>query len=374
MDDRDRIAGQVDRPEVPDRFRPGTYDYDLPPELIAQEPSPYRDMSRLLLIDRRTGRIGRHLFRDIVDLLSPSDLLVMNETRVVPAALHGTKNTGGRVELLVIDPAAPRRTGNPDEPAMRLCMLKSSKPVREGARIVVGPGVELVVVEARSSGRAMVRFPVSESGFMAFLDAQGMPPLPPYIRREGRIKTRDSERYQTVYARVAGSVAAPTAGLHFTPEVLAALDGRGIESARILLHVGPGTFTPIREEDSRLHRMESEYYEIPHDSARTITRAVQDKRRIVAVGTTTVRALESAATPHGELEPGRGWTDLFITPGYGFRVVGGLVTNFHLPRSTLLMLTCAFGGTEHVLAAYRKATELGYRFYSYGDVSVIIDV
>ncbi|MEW6351740.1 MAG: tRNA preQ1(34) S-adenosylmethionine ribosyltransferase-isomerase QueA [Thermodesulfobacteriota bacterium] len=365
---------RVDSPEVPDGCRLSAYEYELPAELIAQAPSPCRDMSRLLLIDRKSGRIRHHRFREIADLLSPSDLLVMNETRVVPAALHGIKTTGGRVELLVIDPAAPDKRGNPEEPAVRLCMVKSSKPVREGARIVMGPGVELSVEETRDSGRAVVRFPVPETEFGAFLATHGVPPLPPYIKRDGRIKTRDSERYQTIYSRVPGSVAAPTAGLHFTPEVLDALDRRGIESTRILLHVGPGTFTPIREEDTRQHRMEPEYYEIPAAAARTIARAARDHRRIVAVGTTTVRALETAAKIHGEVEPSQGWTDLFITPGYRFQVVGGLVTNFHLPRSTLLMLTCAFGGTEHVLDAYAKATQLGYRFYSYGDVTVIIDV
>ncbi len=400
--------------EIPDPCRLSTYDYHLPGELVANEPSQRRDHSRLLLIHRLTGKTKHLRFTELADILRPTDLLVINETKVVPAALFGTKATGGRVELLVLDPAAPdkgpgchiaapgcspdcgtgpsaglfrpdhgRLESQPhsiqpseatgDRPACRVCMVKSSKPLKCGAGIRLEGGAELVVEEALGAGRALIRFPAVESEFLAFLEQNGLPPLPPYISRKDRVLTQDLERYQTVYCRAPGSVAAPTAGLHFTRELMDRLGGRGIEIARVLLHVGAGTFTPVRDEDIRLHNMQPEYYEITEHAAEAVSKAVGEGRRVVAVGTTTVRVLEGTADGTGQLKPGRGWTNLFITPGYSFKLVGGLVTNFHLPKSTLLMLTCAFGGTGQVLNAYEEAAGFGYLFYSYGDVCVIID-
>jgi S-adenosylmethionine:tRNA ribosyltransferase-isomerase len=233
-------------------------------------------------------------------------------------------------------------------------------------------GPELTAEDTIAPGRVRIVFPVPEKSFLDFLETYGSPPLPPYISTANRNRDRDRSRYQTVYARIAGSVAAPTAGLHFTEELLHDLSLKGIETARILLHVGPGTFIPVRDEDVRAHRMEPEFYEIPDQAARTIQRARDEKRRVIAVGTTTVRALESAAA-HGKLAPGRGETNLFIKPGYSFKVIDGLVTNFHLPGSTLLMLVCAFAGIDFVMKGYERAVQDGYRFYSYGDACLILD-
>lgn len=354
-------------------YRLSTYDYELPPDLIAQHPSACRDESRLLVLRRRTGRISHHVFRELPDFLSPSDLLVMNETRVVPSLLVGHKPTGGRVELLVLDPARSLEGGALTDPAVRVCMVRSSKPLKSGARVKMLQGPELTAEETVAPGRVRIQFPVSEGGLLGFLDAYGRPPLPPYIQSLDRDADRDRERYQTVYAQVSGSVAAPTAGLHFTDELLGELSRKEIEIAKIVLHVGPGTFTPVRSDDIREHKMESEHYEIPEKAARRIVTACREGRRIVAVGTTSVRALESAASPEGVVRAGRGETDLFIAPGYSFKVVGGLITNFHLPRSTLLMLVSSFAGTHMILRSYMEAVRHGYRFYSYGDSCLIVD-
>jgi S-adenosylmethionine:tRNA ribosyltransferase-isomerase len=358
---------------IPAHFQLGTYMYELPPELIAQEPARVRDQSRLLALRKSTGEVRHHSFRDLPSLLLPSDLLVINETRVTPASLIGRKHTGGRVELLVLDPAIMGAATRPDSPAIRTCLVRSSKRLRQGAVIQIVDGPEIAIEETAGPGRVRVRFPVSEDEFLAFLNHYGRPPLPPYIRADGRATTNDRERYQTIYAKIAGSVAAPTAGLHFTQELLEELQERGVTIARILLQVGPGTFTPVREEDIRLHRMESEFYEISSEAADSIVKAHRDKRRVIAVGTTTVRALESAAAGEGIVLPGKGQTDLFIMPGYSFKVVQGLVTNFHLPGSTLLMLVCALGGIGPVMNAYKEAVKEKYRFYSYGDACLVID-
>jgi len=252
-------------------------------------------------------------------------------------------------------------------------MVKSSKPLRRGIVIRLENGPELTIEEIVAPGRVAISFPVANAEFLSFLDECGRPPLPPYIKNSRRDMDRDRSRYQTVYAAVPGSVAAPTAGLHFSEAVLGQFSARGIEIARVVLHVGPGTFLPVRHEDIRLHAVESETYEISEEAARKINAALKDARRIIAVGTTTVRALESSAMATGIVEAGRRSTDLFIVPGHRFRVIQGLVTNFHLPGSTLLMLVCAFGGTDKILAAYRNAVENSFRFYSYGDVCLIID-
>lgn len=348
-----------------------SYRYDLPQELIAQSPSPVRDESRLLAIDRRSGSLSHHRFSELTDLLMPSDLLVLNETRVIPAALYATKSTGGRVELLVLQPAE-RVSLNGGDRTFRTCMVRSSKPLKPRGRLTLDSGPELTVESVPVSGRAVIGFPAREDEFLSFLDIHGRAPLPPYVRSNGRDDRTERGRYQTVFARVPGSVAAPTAGLHFTESLLTALESRGIRTTRIVLHVGAGTFVPVREPDIRRHRMETELYEIPEDAAGELERALEEGRRIIAVGTTSVRAVESAALPEGGFRKGTQATDLFIFPGYDFKVVTGLVTNFHLPESTLLMLVCAFGGMQRILNAYRVAVAERYRFYSYGDACLIL--
>ncbi|MFZ5867284.1 MAG: tRNA preQ1(34) S-adenosylmethionine ribosyltransferase-isomerase QueA [Thermodesulfobacteriota bacterium] len=358
---------------IPHECRLSTYDYELPEHLIAQEPTERRDESRLLLLNRQSARISHHAFRELPSFLKPSDVLVLNETRVIPAALRAHKSTGGRVDLLVLEPASIVRGARPATLAERICLFHSSKPLRSGSALRLGDGSEIIAEETVAPGRVRVRFPVQECDFLRFLEEHGRPPLPPYIKDAARDSARDRERYQTVYARLAGSVAAPTAGLHFTEEMLQELEGNGIRVARIVLHVGPGTFTPVKHEDIRMHRMEAEYYEVPESAAELINGAAAERARIIAVGTTSVRTLESAADPKGRLIAGTGRTDLFIRPGYEFQTIHGLITNFHLPKSTLLMLVCAFAGIDPTMAAYREAVAVGYRFYSYGDACLIVD-
>ena len=366
-------SGSRPREPIPQAYRLSTYQYDLPDELIAQEPSHARDQSRLLVLDRSSGRVEHKLFHNLPSLLRPSDLLVLNETRVIPASLVAHKFSGGRVEILVLDPAGHANGQGAAHSAVRVCMVKSSKPLRRGTGVTLGSGPELTVEEIIAPGRVAIRFPVANAEFLSFLNAYGRPPLPPYIKNIHRDMDRDRSRYQTVYATVPGSVAAPTAGLHFSEALLGQLSAYGIEIARVVLHVGPGTFLPVRHEDIRLHAMESETYEISEEAARKVNAALKEARRIIAVGTTTVRALESSAMTTGMAQTGRRSTNLFIVPGHRFRVVQGLITNFHLPGSTLLMLVCAFGGTDKVLAAYQNAVENNFRFYSYGDACLIID-
>lgn len=358
--------------QIPPVFRLSTYQFPLPLELIAQEPAARRDESRLLALNRRDGSIGHYWFKDLPSLLDPSDVLVINETKVMPALMYGRKASGGKVELLILEPAPMFEESLPDAQAVRLCLYRSSKRLRKGSTVEIASGIELTVADEISPGRVKMRFPVSERQFPDFLERHGKTPLPPYIDARDRDAQRDKIRYQTVYSRIAGSVAAPTAGLHFTDEVLAELSDRGIGMTRILLHVGPGTFVPVRSEDIRLHTMESECYEISVTAAEFLQTCQREKRRIIAVGTTSVRALESAASPDGTIRAGKSRTNLFITPGNKFNIVEGMVTNFHLPGSTLLMLVCAFGGIEPVLAAYRSAIETRYRFYSFGDCCLII--
>ncbi len=357
--------------DIPQTYRLSTYDYELPETLIAQEPTARRDESRLLLISRRTGAIRHHYFQDLPGLLNPSDLLIVNESRVVPALLKGHKTTGGRVELLVLDPARVPGTAAASSEAVRTCMMKSSKPVKEGGHIILDADTRLTVQESLGDGRTRVRFPCTEETFSSFLEQHGTPPLPPYIK--SRDLLRDRNRYQTVYATCDGSVAAPTAGLHFTDELMRRLRDRGIQTASLVLHVGPGTFAPIRSEDIRRHRMETEHYEIPADTVERIAQTKATGGRVIAVGTTCVRALESAASSEGVVQPGRGSTDLFIMPGYAFKIVDGLVTNFHLPRSTLLVLISSFTGNDTIMNAYGESIKLKYRFYSYGDACLIAD-
>jgi len=354
------------------QFKLSAYRYDLPPDLIAQEPAHTRDESRLLRMNRVTGELNHHAFKELPLLLRQSDLLVLNETRVTPCALTARKPSGGRVSLLVLDPVCREEQTDSDRTASRVCIAGSSKPLRAGAPIAIEDGPELLVEKTLGRGRVLVRFPVDEAGVLTFLEKYGTAPLPPYIKPGDKDHSYHRERYQTVYSRVSGSIAAPTAGLHFTEQLLDEVKGKGIEVTRIVLHVGPGTFTPVREDDVRRHAMEFETYEISQAAANVLQAALEGGRRIIAVGTTTVRTLESAISPDGRFRPGRGRTDLFILPGHRFRAVHGLITNFHLPGSTLLMLVCAFAGTERVLYAYKTAVGRRYRFYSYGDACLIL--
>jgi len=365
-------------------LKTATFDYHLPPELIAQEPVEPRDASRLLVLGSRVPAAGRpalehRIFRDLPDLLGPSDLVVFNETKVIPARLLGWKSTGGRVEVLLLRPAedSPGAAGDVPEDVVRWeALVKPGRRVKPGSELVFGndPGAPRLRarVEARTeAGGRILSFTTVREGesFGQVLEELGRVPLPPYVTRA----LEDPERYQTIYARRPGSVAAPTAGLHFTPEVMRRLSDKGVSRAWVTLHIGLDTFRPVREEDVEDHRMHREWYEVPAETAEAIARCRERGGAVVACGTTVVRTLESAADPDrpGLVRPGSGETSLFIYPGFRFRVVDVLLTNFHLPRSTLIMLVAAFGGTERVMAAYREAVRLRYRFYSFGDAMLV---
>lgn len=359
------------------------FNYHLPQELIAQEPLADRAASRLLHLNGKSAVLEDLSFRDFPEMLRPDDLVVFNNTRVFPARLYG-RRSGSRVRQSTQNPASQdspqgrvevlltKQTSQ--EPNEWECLVRPGKKIGVGERLFFGGGgateAELVakVLSRGEFGERNIRFDPA-SDFFAAVERLGHVPLPPYIAREDR--SSDRERYQTVYARERGSVAAPTAGLHFTPEILARLKQRGIESAEITLHVGLGTFQPVREEIVEEHKLHSERYDIPEDAAGKINQALDQMRRVVAIGTTTVRTLEYAARLTGRVKAGSGDSNLFIYPGFEFRVVGALLTNFHLPQSTLLMLVCALGGADRMLAAYRHAVEQRYRFYSYGDCMLV---
>jgi S-adenosylmethionine:tRNA ribosyltransferase-isomerase len=337
------------------------FDYELPPELIAQEPAEPRDASRLLVVDRGQGTWRDRTFRDLPSFLREGDCVVANESRVIPARLLGALEPGGHpVELLMLRPVDGERWD---------ALVRPGRRCRAGARVRVGTAVVRVVAEKPDGEREVI----AEEPWRVpeLLDAHGLPPLPPYIARHDAPKPDDRERYQTVYARHRGSIAAPTAGLHFTPELLARIAALGAEVHFLTLHVGVGTFRPLRAERIEAHRLPEEDVEIPEETAAGVSRARAEGRRVVAIGTTTTRALEWAATEGGRLPAIRGAADLFIYPGHRFRIVDALVTNFHLPRSTLLLLTAAFCGREVLLRAYRHAVAERYRFYSYGDAMLI---
>jgi S-adenosylmethionine:tRNA ribosyltransferase-isomerase len=360
-------------------LRTADFDYLLPPDRIAAVPAQRRDESRLLVMPRGGGATPVHgRFADLAQHLPPRSLIVLNDTRVLAARLHGRRPTGGAVELLLTRAISmtPVQSGF-DETWECLGRNLGNAPVGFVVEIDVPPGaprVTATIVERGEEGRFVVRLEGrGATALAAALDTIGEIPLPPYIeaaRREaGRAsEVDDRERYQTVYARAPGAVAAPTAGLHFTEERLAELVARGHELARVTLHVGPGTFRPVKADDPRAHRMDVEHYVVPAETADAVARARAEGRAVIAVGTTVVRTLEASARAHGGVvTAGQGATDLYILPGDAFAVVTGLVTNFHLPKSTLLMLVCAFAGTAPVLAAYEEAVARGYRFYSYGD-------
>ena len=338
-------------------MRTSDFHYDLPVDQIAQFPSSPRSASRLLSLDGATGAVRDLGFGDFPSLLAPGDLLVLNDTRVIPARLFGTKETGGRCELLIERVLDDRRI---------LAQARASKPLRPGLSLHLDGDVRARVLARRGEFFEIAldsEVPVAE-----LLERIGHIPLPPYIARAD--EGADRERYQTVYARQAGAVAAPTAGLHFDEAMLARLADVGIETAYLTLHIGAGTFQPVRAADLREHRMHAEYFRIDGAVAQQINLAKQSGRRVVAIGTTVVRTLEAAASA-GRVEARAGETDIFIYPGYRFQIVDALLTNFHLPQSTLLMLVCAFAGTQPVLATYRQAVENGYRFYSYGDAMFV---
>lgn len=343
-------------------FAPSDYAFDLPPELIAQEPAAVRDASRLLHL-APDGSITDHRFPEIVDLLPAGAVVIANDTRVIPARVLGHKPSGGAVELLFLEPEPT--TPAPAGTSAWRCLARARRPLRPGQVIAIdgGPPIEILTERA---GDGSIAIAAPGDGF-GFLDAHGHIPLPRYIDRPDRAD--DRERYQTMFARTPGAVAAPTAGLHMTPEIAGRLAGRGITLSTLTLHVGFGTFAPIREPDLREHHMHRERYVISEATAALVATG----RPIVALGTTALRALEAAATAPHTVVPGPGATDLFIYPGssHSFRVVSHLITNFHLPESTLLMLVCAFAGTERVLAAYRHAVAAGYRFFSYGDATLL---
>ena len=335
------------------------FDYELPGELIAKAPLPERDASRLLVVPRSEGAPEHRAVRDLPDLLREGDLLVVNDAKVIPARLRGHKQgTGGKVELLLVEPLGGRDW---------LALGSSSKPLRPGA-VVEAHGARIEVVAA-GEGELTIRLPVEGEDLWRYLDEAGETPLPPYIDRPP--EASDRERYQTIFARERGAVAAPTAGRHFTDALVESLRLRGISLAPITLYVGPGTFLPVRSRRIEDHRMHRERYSVPRETAEAWSRTRERGGRVVAVGTTALRTLE-AATGGGRLRAGPGATDLFVFPGYRFRAVDGLFTNFHLPRSTLLMLVAAFAGLDRILAAYREAVRQKYRFFSYGDAMLIV--
>lgn len=336
------------------------YDFVLPPELIATEPLVHRDASRLMTLDRQSGAVSEAAISDLPRLLHPGDLLVLNDTRVLPARLFGRKESGGRVELFLV-----RRVAGDVEQWDSL--IRASKPCRPGTRILLPEGVVATVVDAGDGETRLVSFSCY-TDFTSWLERCGQVPLPPYLRRAP--VESDRERYQTVFASERGAVAAPTAGLHFTTRLLAAIRDRGVHTATLTLHVGLGTFMPMRVEDPRQHRMHREWYRVPEETVAAIADCRERGGRVVAVGTTVTRTLEHAAAG-GSLLPGSGETDIFIYPGYRFKVVDALITNFHLPKSTLIMLVSAFAGRENVLHAYEEAVARGFRFYSYGDAMFI---
>ena len=334
------------------------FDFQLPEELIAQTPLERRDASRLLTLDRESGAVGHHHFYDLPRFLRPGDCLVLNDSRVLPARLIGHRPTGGACEvLLLVD-----KGGDLWE-----CLVRPGRKLKSGAQVIFGDGqLTATVEEELNDGKRAVRFHY-QGIFLEILEQLGRMPLPPYIKAE----LQDQERYQTVYSRVAGSAAAPTAGLHFTPELLEQVGGMGVKVCYVTLHVGLGTFRPVKAEDIADHEMHSEFCQISQETADIINETKRNGGRVICVGTTSCRTVESFAAEDGTMSERSGWTSIFIYPGYKFKVLDALITNFHLPQSTLIMLVSALAGREHVLAAYEEAVREKYRFFSFGDAMFI---
>ncbi|MEL7566518.1 MAG: tRNA preQ1(34) S-adenosylmethionine ribosyltransferase-isomerase QueA [Dehalobacterium sp.] len=340
-------------------MRLSDFDYYLPEELIAQHPLEPRDASRLMVLHKDTGLIEHKIFRDIINYFSPGDVMVINNTKVLPARLFGHKESGALIEVVLLKQLDINTWD---------VLVRPGKKARPGTRLVFSPGVlEGEVIDNSESGGRIIRF-YFQGNFLEILDEVGQMPLPPYIRE----KLADKERYQTVYAREAGSAAAPTAGLHFTHQLLSDIANRDVEIVKVLLHVGLGTFRPVKEENIEDHKMHAEYYEISDDAVKIINQAKEKGAKIISVGTTSTRTLETAASREGKVLPGKGFTESYIYPGYEFKAIDGLITNFHLPKSTLLMLVSALGGYENVMAAYQTAVKEEYRFFSFGDAMLII--
>jgi S-adenosylmethionine:tRNA ribosyltransferase-isomerase len=340
------------------------FDYRLPEALIAQEPCPKRDQSRMMIVRRKQGTTAHVIFASLPEQLKQGDVLVINDSRVIPARLTGEKETGGKVEILLLS----RKTAVTPHLQTWEALLKPAKSIRPGMNVRLAEGCEAKIGERITEKKWLVTFAASIP-FDEFINLRGKTPLPPYIKRNKAQaeSPADRERYQTIYSRVPGSVAAPTAGLHFSEEVMAALKNRGISVARVMLHVGYGTFRPLGAEFVEDHRMDEEYYEISEATAEIINNA----GRVIAVGTTSTRTIEAAADAQGKIKPGGAFTELFIYPGYRFKRVDALLTNFHLPKSTLYLLVCAFAGHDLIKKAYEQAIEERYRFYSYGDCMLI---
>ena len=335
--------------------------YDLPQELIAQDPLSDRSASRLMLLDKNTGEIEHKIFKDIIDYLNPGDCLVINDTKVIPARLIGERvGTGATIEVLLLK----RKEGMKD---VWEVLVKPGKKAKIGTKISFGDGrLVAEVIDIVEEGNRLIQF-TYEGIFEEILDELGQMPLPPYITH----KLQDKNRYQTVYAKHEGSAAAPTAGLHFTKELLERIQEKGVDIARVTLHVGLGTFRPVKVENIQEHHMHSEYYVVTQEAADKINNAKADGGRVICVGTTSCRTIESASDDDGRVKACSGWTEIFIYPGYKFKVLDALITNFHLPESTLLMLVSALAGREHILAAYKTAVEEKYRFFSFGDAMFI---
>jgi len=339
-------------------MRLADFDYTLPRDRIAQSPAVPRDSARLLVLSRANGAIAHRAFRDLPDALRPGDVLVLNNTRVLPARLRGRRDTGGAVELLLLRPAGDHAWE---------ALVRPGRRVGDGQRLIFGDGLLEATAGPRTSTGLRVVTLECRGDLMTVLREIGEMPVPPYIER----RLDDPEAYQTVYAEREGAVAAPTAGLHFTRALLETVRTRGVDLAVVTLHVGLGTFRAVEVDDVTAHRMDAEWYEVPQAAADAVNRARARGGRVVVVGTTGVRTLESVARDDGTVQAGSGWTDLFITPGFRFRATDALITNFHLPRTTLLMLVSAFAGRARVLAAYEVAVREGYRFYSFGDAMLI---
>lgn len=335
------------------------FDYDLPEELIAQDPLEDRSSSRLMVLDKKTGEVSHHVFKEIVKYLRPGDCLVLNNTKVIPARLFGVKEgTMAKIEILLLK----RRQNDVWE-----TLVKPGKKAKPGTKIIFGDGLLIgEVIDVVDDGNRLIQFSY-EGIFEEILDKLGQMPLPPYITHQ----LKDKNRYQTVYAKYDGSAAAPTAGLHFTKELLQQVKDKGVDIAEITLHVGLGTFRPVKVDNVLDHHMHSEFYMVSQEAADKINNAKKNGGRIISVGTTSTRTLEAASDENGMLKECSGWTDIFIYPGYKFKVIDALITNFHLPQSTLVMLVSALAGREHILAAYKKAVEEKYRFFSFGDAMLI---
>ena len=333
--------------------------YDLPEELIAQDPLKDRSSSRLLVLDKESGAVSHHVFREITDYLEAGDCLVINDTKVIPARLIGSKiGTNAKIEILLLK----RKENNVWE-----TLVKPGKKAKIGTRISFGDGLLVgEVIDIVEEGNRLVQY-TFDGIFEEILDQLGQMPLPPYITHQ----LEDKDRYNTVYAAHSGSAAAPTAGLHFTPELLEEIQKKGVDIARVTLHVGLGTFRPVKVDEITDHHMHSEFYQIGEEAAEKINRAKENGHRVICVGTTSCRTIESAADENGHMEAKSGWTEIFIYPGYRFKVLDCLITNFHLPESTLIMLVSALAGREHVLAAYEEAVKERYRFFSFGDAMLI---